>query len=46
MKILALILALGALTACANSQSTIKPEQTTAQFVDSVINSPGGATGY
>lgn len=46
MKAIALILALGLLSACATNPSTIKPEEMTAQFVDRVINTPGGATGY
>lgn len=46
MKILALVLALGALSACASTQSTIKPEETTEQFVNRVINSSGGYVGF
>lgn len=46
MKNLALAIALGALSACAQNTGAIKPDETTEQFVSRVINSSGGYAGY
>lgn len=46
MKKLALVLALTALSACAVNDGSIKPDETTEQFVNRVINSSGGYAGY
>ena len=47
MRKLATILALCALSACVSTQQgAIKPDETTEQFVNRVINSSGGYAGY
>lgn len=47
MKKLAIVIALCALSACASTnQGAIKPDETTEQFVNRVINSSGGYAGY
>ena len=47
MKKLAIVIALCTLSACASTnQGAIKPDETTEQFVNRVINSSGGYAGY
>ena len=47
MRKLATVLALCALSACVSTQQgAIKPDETTDQFVNRVINSIGGYAGY
>lgn len=48
MKILAIVLALAALSACAptTGAGAIKPEESTEQFVKRVIASTGGVSGF
>ncbi|WJS87243.1 hypothetical protein [Paracoccus sp. TOH] len=47
MKKLVIVIALCALSACASTnQGAIKPDETTEQFVNRVINSSGGYAGY
>lgn len=47
MRKLATVLALCALSACASTQQgAIRPDETTEQFVNRVINSSGGYAGY
>ena len=47
MRKLATVLALCALSACVSpQQGATKPDETTEQFVNRVINSSGGYAGY
>ncbi|WP_299592541.1 hypothetical protein [uncultured Tateyamaria sp.] len=46
MRIVVLTLVLGTLTACMNPQTQIRPDETTEQFVNRVINSSGGHVGF
>lgn len=46
MKIIAIVIALAALSACAHTQGSIKPDETTEQFVSRVINSSGEYVGF